>query len=108
MTDSNIIENQPNPCYEGVDQPTLAIYETISSHDPRNTEGSKYYEVLDRKQLRTIVDPDIIHAEADNMASYSKLELDSDDIKPEKNPAYATTTQSDPWRTTYYVALVHA
>ena len=35
------------------------------------------------------MDSDIIHAEADNMASYSKLELGSDDIKPEKNPAYA-------------------
>ena len=37
------------------------------------------------------MDPDIIHEEAD-MVSYSKLELDGDEIKPEKNPAYTITT----------------
>ena len=85
----NIIENQSNPCYEEVNQPTLAIYESISSH-PRKTEGGKYYDVLDRKQLITSMDSDIIHAEAD-INNYSKLELNDDDIKPEKNPAYITT-----------------
>ena len=77
-------------------QSTVAIYETISSH-PGKTEGDKHYDVLDRKQLSTSMDSDIIHAEAD-INSYSKLKLNDDDIKPEKNPAYITTAhikQSD-------------
>ena len=56
-----------------------------SSH-PGKTEGDKFYDVLDRKQLSTSMDSDTIHAEAD-INSYSKLELNDNNIKPEKNPA---------------------
>ena len=73
------IENQSNPFYEGVScQQPLALYESIPA------EGGIYYDVLDRKQLHN-------HFEESQMTSYSKLELDDSEIKPEKNPAYITT-----------------
>ena len=80
------IENQSNPFYEGVScQQPLALYESIPA------EGGIYYDVLDRKQLHTTMDPGIINNEESQMTSYSKLELDDSEIKPEKNPAYITT-----------------
>ena len=84
-------ENQSSPYNEGVNQFPLTIYDTISSHPRQNdkAEGGKYYDVLVRKGMTT--DPDIIHEDAD-MTSYSKLELDGDEIKPEKNPVYTITT----------------
>ena len=37
------------------------------------------------------MDPGIINNEESQMTSYSKLELDDSEIKPEKNPAYGTS-----------------
>ena len=95
----NIIENQISPCYNRINQSTLAIYESISSHPRQDnkSEGERQeednYNVLNREQLGTIatMDPEIIHEEA-NMTNYSKLELANSEIKPERNLAYATNT----------------
>ena len=90
----SLIENQINPCYN---QPTLAIYESIPSHKKQdnNREGGKQgegsYDVLNREQFGTVVDPEMIHKEVKTC----KLELADSKIKFENNPAYATTTQSD-------------
>ena len=90
---NDITETQTNSCYI---QPTLAIYESISSNPRREgrKQGENSYDVLNREQWGTTVDPEMTHEEA-VMINYSKLELTDNDIKPEKNPAYATTTQSD-------------
>ena len=93
----DIIENQIDPCSEEVNQPALATYQTISPHPRKDakTEREKSeeynYDVLNRENLGTTMDPEIIHEETE-MINYSKLELTDKEIKPEKNPAYATTT----------------
>ena len=40
------------------------------------------------------MDPEMTHEEA-KIFNYSKLELADDEFKPEKNPAYVATTQTD-------------
>ena len=70
-------------------------------------QGEGSYDVLNREQFGTVMDPKTIHEEVKTF-NYSKLELADSKFKFEKNPAYATTTQSDACRTTYYAALVHA